>query len=843
MSGIAAPPVQGVLGAVTDSLILAALTHEKVGHTGQGLWHHKGRQLPAYIQHIANDLIHERGMTESTAIATAVSRCKVWCAGGGGVQPDTKAKACAAVAEWEALKAEVHAGWDEAAHPRVPGGDTGGGQFAPGGSGAPPPKATPKPASKRKTPITSTTQRHLSHFLHLAHLAHLHHRGSGQGPSPAEVRSAQRQLNKALGLNLAVDGIFGPKTLAAVKEYQRQHSTPIRKTPARAPRKRVPVKRVAAAEGPQLVTIPGVEILAAGTWQLSSGRQTFTRQDLTDAVAAAGCPAVGAPIIKIGHLDPRFAPKPGEDGEPALGRLANMRTDSSGVKLLADLAGMPGWLAGISASAFPRRSVEGTYKFHCQIGHQHPFVITALALLGVTAPGVGVLQDLRDLSELFYHAARGPRDPGEPWRTGPIESTGGTMPVTEEDVRRAYYAGGEIPQSWWITEMQMAPSQLIVSDGDGRLFQVPFTIQGSSVSFGDAAQLESYEELAGVRGSGPAVLYASAEDSRRLGAAPPAEPDDLDESWADLTGLPADLAGLGVAEFEAADLAAYGIAASASDEAELEAAAKLGTGARSRALMSHLSGQGVRNPGALVAWIGRKKYGKARFQNLANKARTAHAAGGVAVDAAGNHAACSTTHSHPHPAMGTQGADATHAHMHTHSGDASHSHAHAAGDPNRNGGSDVDFTDEQLAAVRTALQLEDGAELSAAQLVDGLTRVRAAAGARQPLPQGVIAVDQERWDALNGRVQAAEAYQRRQEVAERDAVIAQAVRDGKFSAARRPAYQRMWDADPANAREVIASLHKNVVPVDDLGAPGGDADDLLDTEYRALFPPGSVKSG
>ena len=24
-------------------------THEKVGHTGQGLWHHKGMQLPAYL--------------------------------------------------------------------------------------------------------------------------------------------------------------------------------------------------------------------------------------------------------------------------------------------------------------------------------------------------------------------------------------------------------------------------------------------------------------------------------------------------------------------------------------------------------------------------------------------------------------------------------------------------------------------------------------------------------------------------------------------------------------------------------------------------------------------------
>lgn len=86
-----------------------ALAHEKVGHTDQGLWHDPHRQLPAFIQHIANDLIQQRGMRESEAIATAVAQCKRWAAGGGDVKPDTQAKAAAAVAEWERLKAGAHA--------------------------------------------------------------------------------------------------------------------------------------------------------------------------------------------------------------------------------------------------------------------------------------------------------------------------------------------------------------------------------------------------------------------------------------------------------------------------------------------------------------------------------------------------------------------------------------------------------------------------------------------------------------------------------------------------------------------------------------------------------------
>jgi hypothetical protein len=48
---------------------------------------------------------------------------------------------------------------------------------------------------------------------------------------------------------------------------------------------------------------------------------------------------------------------------------------------------------------------------------------------------------------------------------------------------------------------------------------------------------------------------------------------------------------------------------------------KLGTGKRFKQLTSKLKKQGVRDPKALAAAIGRKKYGKARFQKLAAKGK------------------------------------------------------------------------------------------------------------------------------------------------------------------------------------------------------------------------------
>ncbi|MCX5431868.1 hypothetical protein OHU11_29915 [Streptomyces sp. NBC_00257] len=65
--------------------------------------------LPAYIREIADALIRDHGYAESRAIATAVNRAKQWCRGGGDVKADTQAKACAALGEWEAKRAESSA--------------------------------------------------------------------------------------------------------------------------------------------------------------------------------------------------------------------------------------------------------------------------------------------------------------------------------------------------------------------------------------------------------------------------------------------------------------------------------------------------------------------------------------------------------------------------------------------------------------------------------------------------------------------------------------------------------------------------------------------------------------
>lgn len=54
--------------------------------------------------------------------------------------------------------------------------------------------------------------------------------------------------------------------------------------------------------------------------------------------------------------------------------------------------------------------------------------------------------------------------------------------------------------------------------------------------------------------------------------------------------------------------------------AKPNAKAPLGQGGRFAALKQKLAGKkGVTNPGALAAYIGRKKYGKKKFQGLSTK--------------------------------------------------------------------------------------------------------------------------------------------------------------------------------------------------------------------------------
>src|SRR5206468_9389781 len=70
---------------------------------GRQNWVDKAGGLPAFIRAIAHALVRH-GATEERAIATAIAACKRWAAGGGKVSAKTRAKAAAAVAEWERKK-------------------------------------------------------------------------------------------------------------------------------------------------------------------------------------------------------------------------------------------------------------------------------------------------------------------------------------------------------------------------------------------------------------------------------------------------------------------------------------------------------------------------------------------------------------------------------------------------------------------------------------------------------------------------------------------------------------------------------------------------------------------
>ncbi|WP_250029785.1 phage protease [Paractinoplanes maris] len=153
----------------------------------------------------------------------------------------------------------------------------------------------------------------------------------------------------------------------------------------------------------ELARREGVELVRTGSWSAASGSWQPTREDILSAVKATECPAVRRPRLKLGHFDPRFNDGAG-DGEPALGWFENLRATDGGNTLVGDQVALP-WLNQVQAAAYPDRSIEGTYKMRCGLGHQHPFVITAVALLGVTPPAVSALKSVQDLPEMLGVAA------------------------------------------------------------------------------------------------------------------------------------------------------------------------------------------------------------------------------------------------------------------------------------------------------------------------------------------------------------------------------------------------------------------------------------------------------
>lgn len=65
--------------------------------------------LPRYIEEVAIGIMKGSGYPREKAIPIAISRIKKWAAGLEGVKRDTQAKAIAALASWEKMKASARA--------------------------------------------------------------------------------------------------------------------------------------------------------------------------------------------------------------------------------------------------------------------------------------------------------------------------------------------------------------------------------------------------------------------------------------------------------------------------------------------------------------------------------------------------------------------------------------------------------------------------------------------------------------------------------------------------------------------------------------------------------------
>lgn len=146
-------------------------------------------------------------------------------------------------------------------------------------------------------------------------------------------------------------------------------------------------------------TVRNVELLKVGRWECSNGTFDFTAEHLAAAVEAHVAGVLRKPPLKVGHDDPRF------DGGPALGYVDNLRLTDGGTTLVGDLVNVPSALAKLLPYAYTDRSIEAIYDYRDGDGRVWPFMLTALALLGASAPAVRNLKSLQGVADLYDVAA------------------------------------------------------------------------------------------------------------------------------------------------------------------------------------------------------------------------------------------------------------------------------------------------------------------------------------------------------------------------------------------------------------------------------------------------------
>lgn len=579
-----------------------------------------------------------------------------------------------------------------------------------------------------------------------------------------------------------------------------------------------------------LATIPGVELVRAGQWDISTGRITFTRDDLAAAVAALDCPAIRRPVLKLGHDEPD--PENGKrwDGEPAIGYIDAMALADEGLTIVGDYVGMPGWLGTVMASAYPDRSIECYWDWPCQLGHVHPFVISAVALLGVVRPGVGTLQSLQDVAALYGVAAADDAGRGEPVTLTIRAAKEPVMPnprpkkvaagVTSEDVRRAYYDDAPWPE--WICEMQLNPLQLIiVDDNSGKYYRVPVTVDGEDeFTFGDKVEVKiRYEDVpaAAAKTAAAAIVFASRAESRP-GTAKAAV---SDTAWSEFSKSDYD-----VAQWHRACLV-HTHDGAAEDKGDCKLPVKEPSGTLNR--------NGVH---AAAQRIGQLKGVDADTKKAAAKKLVALYRNQLKED--------------PPDSLlelaGESSSNASKAPPVTAAGPNGDQKEGAGMDPAKLRealGLSPEATDEQVRETLADSGVtrapgeppDDPPEDPETDPADPEPLIPPPPEPQQPagLPEGVVTIDAAALGELRKQAADGAAARRQQQTEARDAAIKAAIGQGKIPPARREHWERLWNSDPDGTKSTLASLAAGTVPLEDVGAPGAAEDTSADNEFDRLF--------
>ena len=97
------------------------------------------------------------------------------------------------------------------------------------------------------------------------------------------------------------------------------------------------------------------------------------------------------------------------------------------------------------------------------------------------------------------------------------------------------------------------------------------------------------------------------------------------------------------------------------------------------------------------------------------------------------------------------------------------------------------------------------------------------------VPEGTVLVDKGQWEQVRQDAEAGRQARAEQVTARRDALIADALREGRISPANSEAYRQMLDVDEERAARVLNTLQPNTaVPVAEIGHAGGQGDEVAE---------------